>query len=464
MIELETLNDPERTARTKDANTHIVPPNASATELTATPQSPQLKKEQRLLGRIQFATLCAALFMAGWNDGSSGPLLPRIQEVYHVNFTIVSLIFVCSCSGFVAGAVSNIWLTSKLGFGKSIVLGALFQVAGYSIQGSAPPFPLFVIGFGLNGFGMALQNAHANGFVAALGHASSNPGQEAPSHPSQTRPSSITRAPGIAAEESALPAASTKARASGAKMGFLHAAYGLGAFCSPLIATQFAALPGHRRWASHYLVSLGISVVNVILLVLVFRGRPQDDCLRMAGEIVPERSIEQERGLFRRVLRTSAVHLIALFVLIYVGVEVTTGGWIVTFIINVRGGGPSAGYISSGFFGGLMLGRVLLLWVNKKVGERRIIFVYSALAIALELTIWLTPSLIENAVAVCIVGVVLGPMYPIAMGQAMRVLPRWMLTGSIGWIAGVGQAGSALLPFLTGTLAQKQGIRSLQPL
>lgn len=83
---------------------------------------------------------------------------------------------------------------------------------------------------------------------------------------------------------------------------------------------------------------------------------------------------------------------------------------------------------------------------------------------SLELTVWFVPSLIENAVAVSIVGVVLGPMYPIAMGQAIRVLPRWMLTGSVGWIAGIGQAGSALLPFLTGTLAQKQGIGSLQPL
>lgn len=27
-------------------------------------------------------------------------------------------------------------------------------------------------------------------------------------------------------------------------------------------------------------------------------------------------------------------------------------GWIVTYVIDVRNGGPSAGYISSGFFGG----------------------------------------------------------------------------------------------------------------
>jgi fucose permease len=54
----------------------------------------------------------------------------------------------------------------------------------------------------------------------------------------------------------------------------------------------------------------------------------------------------------------------------------------VTFIINARGGGPSSGYVSSGFFGGLTLGRVALLWVNRKIGERRAIFVYSLIAIA----------------------------------------------------------------------------------
>jgi hypothetical protein len=27
-------------------------------------------------------------------------------------------------------------------------------------------------------------------------------------------------------------------------------------------------------------------------------------------------------------------------------------GWIVTFIIQKRGGGPSSGYVNSGFFGG----------------------------------------------------------------------------------------------------------------
>jgi len=55
-------------------------------------------------------------------------------------------------------------------------------------------------------------------------------------------------------------------------------------------------------------------------------------------------------------------------------------------------------------------------------------------------------------------------MYPIAMNHTARVLPPSILTGSIGWIAGLGQAGSALIPFMTGAIAEKHGIKSLHPL
>ena len=77
---------------------------------------------------------------------------------------------------------------------------------------------------------------------------------------------------------------------------------------------------------------------------------------------------------------------------------------------------------------------------------------------------WVVPSLVENAVAVALVGMLLGPMYPILVNHSTKILPRWLLTGSIGYIAGVGQAGSAVLPFITGILASRFGISSLQPL
>lgn len=43
-----------------------------------------LLKTQKIRGQIQLAALCSSLFLIGWNDGCAGPLLPRIQEAYHV--------------------------------------------------------------------------------------------------------------------------------------------------------------------------------------------------------------------------------------------------------------------------------------------------------------------------------------------------------------------------------------------
>lgn len=63
---------------------------------------------------------------------------------------------------------------------------------------------------------------------------------------------------------------------------------------------------------------------------------------------------------------------------------------------------------SSGFWGGITLGRLLLPSFNVFVGERNVVFLYIALALALEFVIWFVKDLISNAVAVSLVGFVLG--------------------------------------------------------
>ena len=62
------------------------------------------------------------------------------------------------------------------------------------------------------------------------------------------------------------------------------------------------------------------------------------------------------------------MHILAVFSLVYVGVEVTIGGWIVSYVIDERGGGPDSGYISSGFFAGELGCVVCALWRVKVRG------------------------------------------------------------------------------------------------
>lgn len=377
--------------------------------------TPAMLRREQLI----FIAMCFPLFLAGWNDASAGPLIPRMQDYYHIGYVVVSMIFVCNCVGFVSAALCNLWLNERFGFGITICLGAACQATAYVIQTAKPPFPLFAISYAINGFGEGLQDAQSNGMVACL-------------------PTS-----------------------AGAKMSILHGIYGVGAFASPLVATQFSHMG--NGWSFHFLTSLGVGLVNLAALVWISRFRTQDAILEDIG-VQPNQEPEHDASVFRQIMGLKLVHLMAFFILIYVGAEVTIGGWIVTFVLDKRGAGSGAGYVSSGFFGGLTIGRIALIWVNRKIGEQRVIYIYAVIAIALELTIWLVPSLYENAIAVSFVGVALGPFYPIVMNVASVLIPRRVLTGSIGWIASIGQTGSAAFPFVLGVMAEKYGVQTLQPL
>lgn len=95
------------------------------------------------------------------------------------------------------------------------------------------------------------------------------------------------------------------------------------------------------------------------------------ECLAQIGQATEEK--ETIGGSkYKEMFKLKALHALAFFILVYVGVEVTIGGeltsyrpvfdlmtrhgltigWIVTYMIRVRHGGPSSGYITTGFFGG----------------------------------------------------------------------------------------------------------------
>lgn len=116
---------------------------------------------------------------------------------------------------------------------------------------------------------------------------------------------------------------------------------GAGALSSPLVATQFAQL---SHWSFHYLFSLGIASINTVLLIAVFRLKSQDglflpsnspvsathniqECLAQIGQPRGEQlESESENSPFRQIFALKDVHLLAVFILVYVGVEVTLGG------------------------------------------------------------------------------------------------------------------------------------------
>lgn len=86
----EISKDPIR----QDSNTSA---QASSTSLPVLPfgsanatVSRLADKQFRRTSMIQFVTLCWCVFVEGWSDGSTGPLLPVIQRDYHVRSYIIS--------------------------------------------------------------------------------------------------------------------------------------------------------------------------------------------------------------------------------------------------------------------------------------------------------------------------------------------------------------------------------------
>jgi len=87
-IQLQTLSA-GGTPVTHSENTEAKPARSGDSLNTvsyapASISSPKLSKLQKRNSMVQFLALCWSIFLLGWNDGSTGPLLPRIQEHYMV--------------------------------------------------------------------------------------------------------------------------------------------------------------------------------------------------------------------------------------------------------------------------------------------------------------------------------------------------------------------------------------------
>lgn len=75
----------------------------------------------------------------------------------------------------------------------------------------------------------------------------------------------------------------------------------------------------------------------------------------------PRHSNDDQGGRTREAVRNKVTWLCALFLFAYVGAEVALGGWIVTFMMNVRSATPYKSGISATFFwAGMTVGRASL--------------------------------------------------------------------------------------------------------
>lgn len=413
-INIDNSSDPERTS-------YPASPVNEAVDVVQSVTNPPMNK-WRLL------SACLINLGSGLNDSAPGPLIPYIEKEYDIGYAVVALIFVTNALGFITAAFCTHAIEARLGRSRGYALGVSVLAASYIAVVCKPPFPVIVVSYFFIGFGIAVPLAYNNVFCANLVN-------------------------------------------STAALGALHGAYGIGGIVGPLIATTIAS--NDPRWTFFYFVPLGLSLFNICYSVWAFWGYEKDSSSQLqsnALELTPSRRENApadgtKKQVLKQALKNRVTLLGALFIFAYQGAEVSISGWVVSFLISNRDADVSKiGYVTSGFWGGITLGRFLLSHPAQKMGKKLSVVLLVVGSIAFQLLVWLIPNIIGGAVSLAILGFLLGPIYPCAASVFSTLLPRSVQVSSLSFISAMGSSGGAFAPFFTGLIAQKVGTMVLHPI
>ena len=388
------------------------------------------------MNKWRFLCACMMAFTQGLNDSAPGPLIPYMEKEFEIGYAVVSLIFVAQAVGYISAVPFTHTLQARFGRAKCLVFAEMLPVAAYIMLVTPSPYPVVVISFFFSGVGLAWILALNNVFCANLA-------------------------------------------GSNTILGILHGAYGIGGTIGPLIATGLVS--NGCRWSAFYYIPLAVAFFNIFFAFWSFRNYEADSAspliTALEGQVSqqinrppspPPNGPKPSTSTLRDALRNKTTLIGALFIFAYQGAEVSISGWLISFLLTYRTPSESSrtsiGYVTAGFFAGITIGRFTLSHLCHKIGEKLAVFLLILGTAACQLLVWLVPNIIGEAVAVSIVGLLLGPVYPSATVVFSRLLGRKLQMSSLSFIGAMGSSGGAVAPFMTGLVAQKAGTWVLHPI
>ncbi|KPA40414.1 mfs transporter protein [Fusarium langsethiae] len=339
--------------------------------------------------KLQVLAAAFSFFCAGVDGATLGPLLPYIIQSFTIN------------AGWVIAAATNLFLATKLSFSALLTLGAILQlVAPWASQ------PVFFISFVVQAVGMGYQDTHANAWASGLPNAHRC-------------------------------------------LSFIHAMFALGCLVGPLATTAIATATGSGQsktsgieaWRMAYFQLIGIHALNLIGMLLAF-GNPLRQwktpetvvpqapaTATVDSDVIQRRRNKEAIRDIGQLLKMKNFWLIGGFYLFNCGAWSAAGGWVVEYLVSHRDGDlEKVGYVPTGFWAGLFLGRLLLAEPTHRFGEKRSIMCLSVVCLMFHLLFWLVPNLVASAVAFSFMGFFFGPFFATGMSVASRMFPRKIQT------------------------------------
>jgi fucose permease len=359
--------------------------------------------------RARIAVALCVFTLIGLLLGAGGVLLPAQIDDYGVDKTTIGAVFVASSLGYLVSAIGSGPLVHRYGLRACLANGAAIALAASAGVAMRPSFGLFIALQGALGFGIGALEAGLNGYLSAFDRATS-------------------------------------------LLNLLHACFGVGALVGPVVAAAMLAR-GYRWTAFFGVIAVLIAPLLVGLVALYSRS----------GNGTSASAPSQPHG-YAAAVRHPAVWLGGLFLICYVGVEVSVGNWAFSFLTEDRGTDVVlAGWVVSGYWLGLTAGRLVLGALAERVGIDAVALVGACIvgAVLCAAAVWLVP--VAAIAGLALLGFCFGPMYPTMVSVMPRLVPAGLAATAIGIVVGVSVIGGAAFPWLAGTIAQRLGAWSLFP-
>jgi MFS transporter, FHS family, Na+ dependent glucose transporter 1 len=223
----------------------------------------------------------------------------------------------------------------------------------------------------------------------------------------------------------------------------LHFFYGFGAFIAPMIVGLSLRISPDISWPYWILTIICIPIMLFIFLI--------------PSPKTPAAPKSQSDDKEIRML----VILITIFMFMHVGAELSYGGWIYSYALKLEiTNETNAAYLTSAYWGAIMVGRLISVAVSLKVKPKVMLFVYliGCVLSALFLILFST-----SLTAVWICTITLGLSVSTLVPTTFTLTGDYLhISGKLaGWLViGIG-AGNLVVPWLVGQLFEPFGAISL---
>ena len=363
--------------------------------------------------------------LVGVSTGVTGVLLPAQMRDYEVAEATIGLTFFGFSAGFLLAGSTAGALIHRFDIRASLLIGGGAYVLAGLLTAVRPPLWALVAVQVIAGYGTGIVESALNAFLAGL-------------------PNSTTL------------------------LNRLHAFFGVGALIAPPLATWML---GFAAWPFVWLVLALAAVPLTAAFLLTLPARIPADAAA-AGDAAGSPGGGAKPGekgggsLLAAVSREPAVLLGAVFLAVYVGIEISVGNWAFSFLTREREMSDLlAGYIVSGYWLGLTAGRFVISLVAARIGLTPIGMTFTCLfgvTVAALLT-WIAPGTIAAGASLVLFGFFLGPLFPTTMAVAPRLAAPHLVPTTIGLLNGVSVIGGAVFPWLAGAIAGGVGTWTLPP-